>query len=297
MTLRDLAVIRGTASPVVLNGAPSTRATTSGSESTAATDDTEQDVTDGMPIMVVRFATFGDWYPVSSWWEGEFIERLAAGAFAKTIAESGNRSKVLFDHGCDWHIGDKILGVPTVLEERDDSPYAEVPLLDTTYCRDLAPGLHAGGYGASFMFHVMREEWNREPAASEANPDALPERTITEVRLLEFGPVTWPANPNASAGLRNCRSGTDWFTERLRGRQPERWAAYTRRLNDFRAELGLGPRTPDVDAARMGTSADGAASISTDAPDPVLGHHPTGLSAGRRERALALLTPVPITGG
>jgi hypothetical protein len=83
-----------------------------------------------------------------------------------------------------------------------------VPLLDTSYNRDLIPGLQAGLYGASFRFAVMQEEFDSKPKRSDHNPTGLPERTITEAKVREFGPVTFPAYAGATAGL---RSMTDEF--------------------------------------------------------------------------------------
>lgn len=243
--------------------------------------DDDRDDTDGMPTMTVEFSRFGTWYPIRSYWEGEYLERTAKGAFKKTIAERGSAVRVLFNHGFDFHIGDKILGVPELLEERDTSPYGEVPLLDTSYNHDLVAGLRAGGYGSSFMFNVIRDEWFDPEEPSEHNPRALPERTILEVRLLEFGPVTWPANPDATAGL---RCGTDHYADKLRARSPERFQAFTERFTDFRAQRGL--RTPDSGAACTSTPDDGAAGISTDAPDTTpVAVHPSGLREAR-ERVL-----------
>src|SRR5688572_22620234 len=169
-------------------------------------------------LMEVRFSTFGSWYEINSWWEGRFLERTKFGAFAKTIADHHARKaesagvKVLFNHGGDFHIGDKLLGGIESLTEEKDSPLGVVDLDDTSYNRDLLPGLKRGGYGSSFMFRVLREEWAEEPGVSAHNPEGLPERTITEVRLYEFGPVTWPANPASTAGMR-CVSGTDAYYE------------------------------------------------------------------------------------
>lgn len=274
-SLRDLAVVRSAVAPVAL--LPQQRA-----------DEPEDEPReDGMPVMTVRFSVFGAWYPIRSFWEGEFLERVVGGSFRKTISERGPQVKVLFNHGADFHIGDKVLGVPSLLEERADSPYGEVPLLDTSYNRDLAEGLRAGAYGSSFMFNVLRDEWNEEPERSEHNPDGIPERTITEVRLLEFGPVTWPANPAATAGL---RSGTDWYADSLRSRNPERYDALTEQFSNFRAQHGL--RTPEFDAALRGTSDDGAATSPTDAPDTPEVVHPTGLTpSGRAARLRALRYP------
>jgi len=96
----------------------------------------------------------------------------------------------------------------TAINDRADGPMAEVPLLDTSYNRDLVPGLRAGVYGSSFRFQVMKEEFVRDAQQSDYNPDGLPERTITEARVMEFGPVTFPAYAGATAGVRSL---TDEF--------------------------------------------------------------------------------------
>jgi HK97 family phage prohead protease len=160
-----------------------------------------------------RFSEFGRWYRVSSKMEGDFLERVAPGATAGTIADDKDAMRVLFDHGMDAQIGNKVLGPIDVLEEKSDGPHYEVPLFDTSYNRDLLPGLKAGVYGASMRMRVTGDEWDDHPARSDYNPDGLPERTITAMKVPEFGPVTFPANPGASAGV---RSGTDEFYSRLR---------------------------------------------------------------------------------
>jgi HK97 family phage prohead protease len=160
-----------------------------------------------------RFSEFGRWYRVQSKMEGDFLERVAPGATADTIRDNRDSMRVLFDHGMDAQIGNKVLGPIDVLEEKSDGPHYEVPLFDTSYNRDLLPGLKAGVYGASMRMRVTGDEWDDKPARSDANPDGLPERTITAMKVLEFGPVTFPANPGASAGV---RSGTDDFYSRLR---------------------------------------------------------------------------------
>lgn len=251
------------------------------------------------PIMVLRFSAFGAWYEISSWYEGRFLERILPGAFTKTIQERGDRVKILFNHGADFFIGDKILGVPEVLEERPDGAYAEVPLLDTSYNRDLIPGLEAGGYGSSFMFNVVDELWNHEPEPSEHNPDGLPERSILQVRLFECGPVTWPASHAATAGMRSVAGLTDWYGEQLRARDAGRHDALVRSYTDFRAQHGL--RTSDSEAVppaadqqqqvdeRQDTAPEGAATTPTDAPDTSAVHHATGLTPSQRDAQLRAL--------
>jgi HK97 family phage prohead protease len=159
-----------------------------------------------------RFSEFGRWYPVSSRLEGNFLERAQPGATLDTIRDDVPSMRVLFDHGMDGQVGNKVLGPIRSLEERSDGPWYEVPLFDTSYNRDLLPGLKAGVYGASMRMRVLDDAWDDKPARSEHNPDGIPERTITRMKVLEFGPVTFPANPGASAGV---RSQTDEFYARL----------------------------------------------------------------------------------
>jgi hypothetical protein len=117
--------------------------------------------------------------------------------------------RVLFQHGRDPQIGDKPLGPIDVLEAKAKAAHAEVPLVDASYNRDLLlPGLRAGLYGSSFRFQVNEDHWDRKPKRSKHNPEGLPERTILDMTVREFGPVTFPAYANATAGI---RSVTDDF--------------------------------------------------------------------------------------
>lgn len=223
----------------------------------------------------VNFSKFNTWYRIDSYWEGTFLERTVPGSFKRTIANNGSNVKVLFNHGFDLNIGDKVLSVPEVIEERKDSPYLEGPLFDTSYNRDLMPGLRAGAYGSSFMFEVLNEQWNYEPDVSDYNPDGLPERTITEVRLHEAGPVTWPANPDATASL---RSGSDWFAEQVAKRDDDRYGQLVKSFAAFRAYHNLGS-VAEQNAPEPVTSAPGI--------EPA--RHVDGVTAAARKRRLLLI--------
>jgi HK97 family phage prohead protease len=207
-----------------------------------------------------RFSEFGRWYRVSSVFEGDFMEQVERGATVDTIRDNRDSMRVLFDHGTDRQIGNKVLGPIDVLEEKSDGPHYEVPLFDTSYNRDLLPGLKAGVYGASMRMRVTGDAWDDEPEASDANPDGIPERTITRMKVLEFGPVTFPANPGASAGV---RSGTDEFYGRLREINAPAFADAARAcglsLEDFTGRDGArsapgGGRQDDVRPGNGGTS-------------------------------------------
>lgn len=162
------------------------------------------------PVLHGHFAVFNTWAEIDSLWEGRFLERIAPGAFRKTFRENRDAIRVLFQHGRDPQVGNKPLGPIEQLGEDDDGAAYTVSLLDTEYVRELLPGLRAGLYGSSFKFRVIKEDVVEEPGASEWNPDGLPERTIREMRVFEFGPVTFPAYGDATAMVRSL---TDDYRE------------------------------------------------------------------------------------
>src|SRR5262249_15872448 len=171
------------------------------------------------PTMVGHFARFNEWTEIDSIFEGNFMERVAPGAFKKTFAEMRQRMRVLFQHGQDPQIGDKPLGPISVLEEDREGAYSEGPCLTAPYVRaDILPGCGAGLYGSSFRFSVQREQFDRDAKPSAYNPKGLPERTLKEIAIREFGPVTFPAYAGATAGVRSL---TDEFMLARYTRNPE----------------------------------------------------------------------------
>jgi hypothetical protein len=174
----------------------------------------------GAGTLAGHFSVFDTWYEINSAWEGNFLERTVRGAFAQTIAEDRDAMRVTFNHGYDV-LGDQILGVVEDLREDKTGAAYEVGLFDSVPAL-LLDGLRAGQYGSSFRFRVREDSWLMEPPVSDHNPKGLPERTLLNVRTSEFGPVTFGANPGATAGV---RSMTDEYYERLRARDPGAFAA------------------------------------------------------------------------
>ena len=235
--------------PIIRSGVALPFRATDGTDGTDSTDNTDPPAEGTLGRLWVRFSPFNVPYEINSFWEGRFVEHTEPGAFKKTIRESARgdgtfSTKVLFNHGGDFNIGDKPLAVPDTMAEINSADYHGPELvgdlMDTSYNRDLLPGLQRGAYGSSFMFEVIREKWNNEPDPSDTNPEGLPERTIQEVRLFEAGPVTWPASPTASAGMRS-RCMTDGYMERLAARNNDRYQTMVRSFAAFR-ELY---KTPD----------------------------------------------------
>jgi hypothetical protein len=275
-SMRGLYVIRGGAAAPRLAAAPAR----------ADVPDAADPPADGrLGTLEVDFSRFDTWYEIDSFWEGQFLERVQRGSFRKTMREQGSAVKVLFNHGFDMFLDNKALSVPEVLEERDEFAHLEGPLFRGTP-ELIVEGLRAGAYGSSFMFEVLGEKWNREPEKSEQNPEGLPERTITQVRLFEAGPVTWPANPDATAGL---RCGTDWYAEQVHKRDRDQYDELVRSFTAFRALHGLS--TPDPGAATRP-----AQEPDTPASDKPSDRHVDGPAAARRQRLAQLGQAVDISG-
>lgn len=251
-------------------------------------DTTETDATDGEPDVLGsvegHFSVFNTWYQINSWWEGDFLESVAPGAFKRTMSQRMGHIVSNFDHGFDPYIGDKILGPFTTLAEDDIGGAYAFDLLDATYARDLMPALKRGLYGSSFRFQVIQDSWNMEPDPSDHNPNGLPERTIREVRLYELGPVTYPASPSATAAM---RCGTDRYYQNLRHRDPAQVDEISARIRELRTSAVSSP-------ARRGTEPDPAEPATQEPTDPVVDEpipadeptrHSEGMTpAQRRER-------------
>lgn len=123
---------------------------------------------------------------------GEFREKIAPGAFAKSIAAD---VRSYFNHNSAMILGRTKSGTLRLKEDERGLSY-EVDLPDTQAGRDLRVSMARGDVdGSSFAFRVTRDNWEMG--------EGLPLRTIQEVELYEVGPVTDPAYQDASAALRS----------------------------------------------------------------------------------------------
>lgn len=151
-------------------------------------------------------AVFNETTRIDSW-EGRFDEQVAPGAFTKTLAERGDKVKILFDHGLDPSIGNKPIAAINTLEEDDKGLRLEATFIDRPYAHDIREAIKAGAIdGMSFRFSVKKDEWDDEPD--------IPLRTLKEVRLLELGPVSFPAYEATTAGVRSQTAFQAFVSER-----------------------------------------------------------------------------------
>jgi len=229
-----------------------------------------RDNTDGAPVLYGHFSMFDQPYEIDSAYEGRFLEIIDPKAFAETIQADKSNMRVLYDHGFDPAIGNKPLGPIEVLQCDAQGAYYEVPLLDTDYNRNfvlpalrgqLMDGRQVGSVlGASFRFQVQDEQWTYPEARTSSNPEMLPERRITRAKVFEFGPVTFPANPGATAGVRSL---TDEFIDKLH-HDPKFVARMTERVGATVVERMLAATPGDARSAQAPSTAKKEVTASAD---------------------------------
>jgi HK97 family phage prohead protease len=167
------------------------------------------------------FAVFNEWTEINSRIEGHFMEQIIPGAFAKTISERGDRIRLLLEHGLHPQLGKSPIGKLTVIREDNTGGYFEAELFPSVP-ELVIEGLEAGEYGASFWFGILHANWEQRPAKSQHNPYGIPEQSLTELMLKEFGPVTFPEYEGAKVGVRSVTdeavlhslaADSEWFTK------------------------------------------------------------------------------------
>lgn len=160
-------------------------------------------------------AVFGSPTRIDSW-EGTFDEEIARGAFKKSLNE---RTPVLqFDHGRHPMVGSIPLGSFETLREDANGLHVVARLHDNWLVQPVRDAIRSEAIpGMSFRFSVVKDEW-RTAAGRVISPDkvdehlllsdrndpqTIPSRTLTEVKLYEVGPVVFPAYADTTVGVRS----------------------------------------------------------------------------------------------
>jgi len=135
-----------------------------------------------------------------------FIEQVDPRAFDKTIHEADVRG--LGNHDVNWLLGRSKASTLRMSVDQIGLRYEiDVNQADPDGVRAVEKVRRGDWDGSSFSFQAVRDEWNWE-----ANP---PQRRLLEVALIDVGPVTFPAYPDATAATRSAlepiakRSGKD----------------------------------------------------------------------------------------
>lgn len=127
-------------------------------------------------------------------WEGKFDEQISRGAFKKTLQE---RTPVLqFDHGTHPMIGSMPIGSISDLREDNRGLFVEGRFSDNWLVQPVADAIRDGGIkGMSIRFSVVKDKWNHSVD--------VPTRDVKEVKLMELGPVVFPAYQDTHIGVRS----------------------------------------------------------------------------------------------
>lgn len=125
-----------------------------------------------------------------------FYEIIAAGAFADTLA-AGDDVRALWNHDPNWILGRSTNG-SLRLREDDTGLLSEIDPLDTPMNRGFVAAIERGDVTQmSFAFVATDAQWD-----IDANEQWV--RTILRAKLYDVSPVTYPAYPDTSIGLRNA---------------------------------------------------------------------------------------------
>ncbi len=127
---------------------------------------------------------------------GFFREKIAPGAFAKTIQEADVRA--LWNHDPNFVLGRTKSGTLKLAEDEKGLAVEIIPP-DTQWARDLMETMRRGDVDQmSFGFQVVKEEWE-----GDVNN---PIRVLKEVKLFDVSPVTFPAYPATDVQVRSLLS-------------------------------------------------------------------------------------------
>lgn len=128
---------------------------------------------------------------------GGFRERIAPGAFAKTIQSADVRA--LWNHDANIVLGRNKSGTLR-LSEDSAGLYYECDAPDTQLVRDmvLAPIARGDVNQCSFGFFTISDKW--------AKVDGEWVRTLLEVELFDVSPVTYPAYPQTDVAVRSLQA-------------------------------------------------------------------------------------------
>lgn len=154
---------------------------------------------DGQRTIVGVAAVFYDGTPRTEFspFEG-FAERIAPGAFDRAIREDDVYG--LLNHDPDLILGRNKAGSLTLSVDGVGLNYEIQPAMTTSVARDAIAWIDRGEItGSSFGFLPRNEDGEQW----ETEPDGRVVRTLTDTRLFDIAPVTYPAYRATEVSLRS----------------------------------------------------------------------------------------------
>lgn len=126
---------------------------------------------------------------------GEFYERVAKGAFIRSLQE--NTIKALWNHRSDFVLGSSKNSTLRLYEDNTGLRF-EIDLPNSTWGRDAFESIQRGDVdGMSFGFNVRQDAWQY------LKDEDIYERTLLDVNLFEVSPTPFPAYPDSEVDQRS----------------------------------------------------------------------------------------------
>ncbi|MGN7359467.1 HK97 family phage prohead protease [Paenibacillus sp. SAF-054] len=126
---------------------------------------------------------------------GEFYERVAKGAFARSLKE--NTIKAFWNHRSDFVLGSTKSGTLRLWEDEEGLAF-ELDLPNNTWGNDAMESIQRGDVdGVSFGFYVRSDSWQYLP------DEDVYERTLLDVNLFEVSPTPFPAYEDSEVNQRS----------------------------------------------------------------------------------------------
>jgi uncharacterized protein len=126
---------------------------------------------------------------------GEFYERVAQGAFSRSLQE--NTIKAFWNHRSDFVLGSTKNGTLRLHEDQIGLRF-ELDLPNNTWGNDAFESIQRGDVdGVSFGFYVRSDTWQY------LQEEDVYERTLLDVNLFEVSPTPFPAYPDSEVSQRS----------------------------------------------------------------------------------------------
>lgn len=123
-----------------------------------------------------------------------FREKIAPGAFANSL-ENGYDIRALWNHDQNFPLG-RTKNDTLRLKEDNTGLATEIVPPQSGYANDFVESIRRGDVDQmSFGFQTLEDTW-------DILDDGTYVRTLVKVRLFEVSPVTFPAYPDTSIGVR-----------------------------------------------------------------------------------------------
>jgi HK97 family phage prohead protease len=173
--------------------------------------------------------------------KGPFREQILPGAAKRSL---GQKMPVMqFDHGQHPLIGSIPIGVYSTAREDRNGVFVRGRLSDNWLIQPVRDAINDKAVtGMSIRMRVINDDWGVDEEGNDT-------RTISEIEVLEAGPVVWPAYTTTSVAVRSLVGALDeeTRTELVRELSPETEPVEVRQdeISDDTPAVAAGPVVDD----------------------------------------------------